>query len=41
VLERAYARGDLGRRASTDGYPVGRIYLRKLRSLLRGLGYAR
>jgi hypothetical protein len=40
VLGRAYARGDLGRLRSTDGYPVGRTYLRKLRSFLRGLGYA-
>jgi subtilisin-like proprotein convertase family protein len=41
MLERAYARGDLGRRRSTDGYPVGRTYLSKLRAFLRGLGYAR
>jgi hypothetical protein len=40
VLERAYARGDVGRTRVKDGYPAGRNYLKKLRAFLRQTGYA-
>jgi subtilisin-like proprotein convertase family protein len=39
VLERAERRGELGRKR--DLWPVGRAYLRKLRTFLRRTGYSR
>jgi subtilisin-like proprotein convertase family protein len=41
LVDEAYARGDLGRAASENGYPAGRAYVRALRRFLRRTGYIR